>query len=122
MYWRIRSSFFSRARRSLVVSREGELQAIKPGVHTISAMTLGANRIRQDFEVHVLFPPISLVDWEQANHTFYTGTTLDLNFVVRDSLDAVRSADELSISSSNESIFSVNDFNQLTHMRQVLQT
>ena len=78
--------FFSRARRSLVVSREGELQAIKPGVHTISAMTLGANRIRQDFEVHVLFPPISHVDWEQASHTFYTGTTLDLNFVVRDSL------------------------------------
>ena len=106
--------FFSRARRSLVVSREGELQAIKPGVHTISAMTLGANRIRQDFEVHVLFPPISHVDWEQASHTFYTGTTLDLNFVVRDSLDAVRSADELSISSSNESTFSVNDFNQLS--------
>lgn len=108
--------FFSRARRSLVVSREGELQAIKPGVHTISAMTLGADRIRQDFEVNVLFPPITRVDWEQASHTFYTGTTLDLAFEVRDSLDAVRNADELSISSSNESIFSVNDFNQLnTH-------
>ena len=106
--------FFSRARRSLVVSREGELQAIKPGVHTISAMTLGTDRIRQDFEVTVLFPPITLVDWEQANHTLYTGTTLDLAFEVRDSLDAVRSIDDLIISSSNQSIFSVNEFNQLS--------
>ena len=106
--------FFSRARRSLVVSREGELQAIKPGVHTISAMTLGMDRIRQDFEVMVLFPPITRVDWEQASHTFYTGTTLDLAFEVRDSLDAVRSIDDLIISSSNQSIFSVNEFNQLS--------
>ena len=106
--------FFSRARRSLVVSREGELQAIKPGVHTISAMTLGMDRIRQDFEVMVLFPPITRVDWEQASHTFYTGTTLDLAFEVRDSLDAVRSIDDLIISSSNQSVFSVNEFNQLS--------
>lgn len=106
--------FFSRARRSLVVSREGELQAIKPGVHTISAMTLGTDRIRQDFEVVVLFPPITRVDWEQASHTFYTGTTLDLVFEVRDSLDAVRSIDDLTIRSSDESIFSVNEFNQLS--------
>ena len=106
--------FFSRARRSLVVSRQGELQAIKPGVHTISAMTLGMDRIRQDFEVMVLFLPITRVDWEQASHTFYTGTTLDLAFEVRDSLDAVRSIDDLIISSSNQSIFSVNEFNQLS--------
>lgn len=106
--------FFSRARRSLVVSREGELQAIKPGVHTISAMTLGMDRIRQDFEVMVLFPPITRVDWEQTSHTFYTGTTLDLAFEVLDSLDAVRSIDDLIISSSNQSIFSVNEFNQLS--------
>ena len=106
--------FFSRARRSLVVSREGELHAIKPGIHTISAMTLGTDRIRQDFEVVVLFPPITRVDWEQASHTFYTGTTLDLTFEVRDSLDAVRSIDDLIISSSNQSIFSVNEFNQLS--------
>jgi hypothetical protein len=106
--------FFSRARRSLVVSREGELQAIKPGVHTISAMTLGTDRIRQDFEVVVLFPPITRVDWEQASHTFYTGTTLDLAFEIRDSLGAVRSVDDLVISSNNQSIFSVNEFNQLS--------
>jgi len=106
--------FFSRARRSLVVSREGELQAIKPGVHTISAMTLGTDRIRKDFEVTVLFPPITRVDWEQASHTFYTGTTLDLAFEVRDSLNVVRSIDDLIISSSNQSIFSVNEFNQLS--------
>ena len=106
--------FFSRARRSLVVSREGELQAIKPGVHTISAMTLGTDRIRQDFEVTVLFPPITRVDWEQASHTFYSGTTLDLAFEVRDSLNVVRSIDDLIISSSNRSIFSVNEFNQLS--------
>ena len=106
--------FFSRARRSLVVSREGELQAIKPGVHTISAMTLGTDRIRQDFEVTVLFPPITRVDWEQTSHTFYTGTTLDLAFEVRDSLNVVRSIDDLIISSSNQSIFSVNEFNQLS--------
>ena len=106
--------FFSRARRSLVVSREGELQAIKPGVHTISAMTLGTDRIRQDFEVTVLFPPITRVDWEQASHTFYTGTTLDLAFEVRDSLNVARSIDDLIISSSNQSIFSVNEFNQLS--------
>jgi len=106
--------FFSRARRSLVVSREGELQAIKPGVHTISAMTLGTDRIRKDFEVTVLFPPITRVDWEQASHTFYTGTTLDLAFEVRDSLNVIRSIDDLIISSSNQSIFSVNEFNQLS--------
>ena len=106
--------FFSRARRSLVVSRDGELLAIKPGVHIISAMTLGPDRIRQDFEVNVLFPPITHVEWEQAEHTFYSGTLLDLMFEIRDSLDVVRSIDELFISSSDESIFSVNDFNQLS--------
>ncbi len=106
--------FFSRARRSLVVSREGELLAIKPGVHIISAMTLGADRIRQDFKVNVLFPPITYVEWEQAEHTFYSGTSLDLMFEIRDSLDVARSIDELFISSSDESILSVNDFNQLS--------
>lgn len=106
--------FFSRARRSLVVSRDGELLAIKPGVHIISAMTLGPDRIRQDFEVNVLFPPITYVEWEQAEHTFYSGTLLDLMFEIRDSLDVVRSVDELFISSSDESILSVNDFNQLS--------
>ena len=106
--------FFSRARRSLVVSRDGELLAIKPGVHIISAMTLGPDRIRQDFEVNVLFPPITYVEWEQAEHTFYSGTLLDLMFEIRDSLDVVRSIDELFISSSDESILSVNDFNQLS--------
>ena len=106
--------FFSRARRSLVVSRDGELLAIKPGVHIISAMTLGPDRIRQDFEVNVLFPPITYVEWEQAEHTFYSGTLLDLMFEIRDSLNVARSIDELFISSSNESILSVNDFNQLS--------
>ena len=106
--------FFSRARRSLVVSRDGELLAIKPGVHIISAMTLGPDRIRQDFEVNVLFPPITYVEWEQAEYTFYSGTLLDLMFEIRDSLDVVRSIDELFISSSDESILSVNDFNQLS--------
>ena len=106
--------FFSKARRSLVVSREGELLAIKPGVHIISAMTLGPDRIRQDFEVNVLFPPITYVKWEQAEYTFYSGTSLDLMFEIRDSLDVVRSIDELLISSSDESILSINDFNQLS--------
>ena len=101
--------FFSKARRSLLVTSEGELLAIKPGVHIISAMTLGADRIRQDFEVNVLFPPITYVKWEQAEYTFYSGTSLDLMFEIRDSLDVVRSIDELFISSSDESIFSIND-------------
>ena len=39
---------------------------------------------------------------------------MDLAFEVRDSLDAVRSIDDLIISSSNQSIFSVNEFNQLS--------
>lgn len=105
--------FFSRARRSLAISREGEVKALKPGTHAFFAMTLGSNRIRENYELKVLFPPITRVDWLQNDHNFYAGTKVDIHFDVVDSLGNARSIDDLQLVSSDPEVFSINDFGQL---------
>lgn len=105
--------FFSRARRSLAISREGEVKALKPGTHAFFATTLGENRIRENFELQVLYPPITSIEWTQKNNSFYAGTKLDLNFSVEDSLGSTRSIGDVRLASTNPEIMSVNDFGQL---------
>jgi len=105
--------FFSRARRSLAISREGEVKALKPGRHAFFATTLGGNRIRENFELQVLYPPITSIEWTQKNNSFYAGTKLDLNFSVEDSLGSTRSIGDVRLASTNPEIMSVNDFGQL---------
>lgn len=105
--------FFSRARRSLAISREGEVKALKPGTHAFFATTLGENRIRENFELQVLYPPITSIEWTQKNNSFYAGTKLDLNFSVEDSLGTTRSIGDVRLASTNPEIISVNDFGQL---------
>jgi hypothetical protein len=105
--------FFSRARRSLAISREGEVKALKPGTHAFFATTLGENRIRENFELQVLYPPITSIEWTQKNNSFYAGTKLDLNFSVEDSLGTTRSIGDVRLASTNPEIMSVNDFGQL---------
>lgn len=105
--------FFSRARRSLAISREGEVKALKPGTHAFFATTLGGDRIRENFELHVLYPPITSIEWTQKANSFYAGTKLDLNFSVEDSLGSTRSIDDVRLASTNTEILSVNDFGQL---------
>jgi hypothetical protein len=105
--------FFSRARRSLAISREGEVKALKPGTHAFFATTLGGNRIRENFELQVLYPPITSIEWTQKNNSFYAGTKLDLNFSVEDSLGSTRSIGDVRLASTNPEIMSVNDFGQL---------
>ncbi len=105
--------FFSRARRSLAISREGEVKALKPGTHAFFATTLGENRIRENFELQVLYPPITSIEWTQKNNSFYAGTKLDINFSVEDSLGTTRSIGDVRLASTNPEIMSVNDFGQL---------
>ena len=105
--------FFSRARRSLAISREGEVKALKPGTHAFFATTLGENRIRENFELQVLYPPITSIEWTQKDNSFYAGTKLDLNFSVEDSLGTTRSIGDVRLASTNPEIMSVNDFGQL---------
>ncbi len=105
--------FFSGNRRSLIVSQSGMVKAIKPGSFSIIAITLGENRVRKDLPVMVQFPPVTSVEFKTMPANVYSGTSFPLHFTVTDASGASRDNVEVMVSSSNEGLASINQFNDL---------
>ncbi len=108
--------FFSRARRAVSVSREGELLARKPGTHTVIARArIGGKRGPQaTVTVTVPQPTPAKVALRGAPKQLYAGTTVRVQGEVLDENDIVRDDLSVALASSDAGIASIDAFGQVT--------
>tara|TARA_R110000868_G_scaffold1211_1_gene9267 strand:- start:35174 stop:37156 length:1983 start_codon:yes stop_codon:yes gene_type:complete len=109
--------FFSRASRSLSVSRSGFVTALEPGTHQIFVFknAQGNNpRISEMLTVNVNFPEIDRIVFAQTPTELYEGTGFQLNPSIHDELDFLR--DDLEVNtfvSSKTEVAEVNRFGRI---------
>lgn len=119
--------FFSRARRSVTIDREGKVEAVAPGQFTIVARTRrrGATaegqegrislgeRLTAEVSVTVLPPPLVELTVIAPEGRLFAGTEVDLQVRGTDDRGAERAVPGLSIASSDRSVAEFNSFGQL---------
>lgn len=107
-------SFFSRARRSLAVTREGDVKALAPGLFTILAIRPPSGdspMLRAQVTVQVEYPPLDRIAFVNVPQTLYEGTTHQLETEIYDKMDFFREdLDVTSFTSSNTDIAEVDKF------------
>lgn len=107
-------SFFSRARRSLAVTREGDVKALAPGLFTIMAIRPpgeGSPMLRAEITVQVEYPPLDRIAFVDAPRKLYEGTTHQLEAEIYDKMDFYREdLDVTAFTSSNTDIAEVDKF------------
>ncbi|GAB5407862.1 MAG: Ig-like domain-containing protein [Balneolaceae bacterium] len=109
--------YFSRARRSLSVSRSGYVKAIKPGTHQIIILknAQGNNpRVRKNLIVEVAHPDLDRIVFSQTPEKIYAGTGFQLEASIYDEMDFLRDDLEVnSFSSSKSELAEVNQFGRI---------
>ena len=119
--------YFSRARRSVAVTRDGNVEAYKPGNFTLVALVpVDADddsrrpdaRLRVEVPVTVPPPPVRLVTFAAVPPKYYVGTRPQLTVEVIDALGAARSDMQVSFSSGNPRVARVDRFGFLTLLGQ----
>lgn len=110
--------FFSGSRRSLIVSQDGEIKAIKPGSYSVIAITLGQNRVRKELPVIIEYPPVTSIEFINTPGNVYAETFLPLHFVVKDASGAIRDNVDVEVTSSKGDVISVNQFNDLKVLKK----
>jgi len=107
-------SFISRTRRSLAVTREGDVKALAPGSFTIMAIrppSDGSPLLRAEVTVHVEYPPPDRITFVDAPNKLYKGTTYQIETDVYDEMDNLREdLDVTNFKSSNTEIAEVDKF------------
>lgn len=95
--------FFSRARSSVGMSREGLMTALKPGTFTISALYTDEddNRVIENLEVTVNFPPLESITLLNVPDEMYSNTALQIDAKVLDRAGLERERADLSFSVNN---------------------
>ncbi len=95
--------FFSRARRSVAVSRDGLLKAMEPGSYSVIAMYVNNEneRVMESFPVEVIFPPIEEVTFLNLPGKMYLNTHLNIETEVVDAAGLVRENPEIAFSVNN---------------------
>ena len=95
--------FFSRARRSVAVSRDGLLKAMEPGSYSVIAMYVNEEneRVMESFSVEVIFPPIEEVTFLNLPGNMYLNTHLNIETEVVDAAGLVRENPEITFSVNN---------------------
>ncbi len=100
--------FFSRSRRSLTVDEEGNLSGLESGSFDVILLAVvGEDRIRRDVTVMVKFPPIKSVEFVDVPSQIYSGTKIKLNMRVMDQADVERPERRVKLTSSDESVATV---------------
>ncbi len=110
--------FFSRSRRSLQVTREGEIKALRPGSFSILALVLGQNSLRKNIPVTVAYPPVTSVEFMEMPGNVYEGTSLALNYTVMDASGTERDNVDVELTSSNEEIARIDSFDNLKLLKK----
>jgi len=107
--------FYSRNRRSVTVSPEGLVEALKPGNFEIVARTIGprSERVYQTVDVKVLYPPLKEISFLNIPEHIYQGTRIPLNFEVHDVKGFKRENVEVTVTSKNTEIAEITGYNRL---------
>lgn len=95
--------FFSRARSSVGISRDGLMTAVKPGTYTISAMYTDdqGNRQIENIEVTIHYPPLETIELLNVPDKMYTQSALVVKTQVIDQAGLEREDLELNYSVSS---------------------
>ncbi|MCR9245270.1 MAG: hypothetical protein NXI31_09580 [bacterium] len=114
--------FFSRARRSLRVSSDGEVEALKPGKFEIIARALLPNVDRRTgpsatVTVTVPHPDPAAIELPNAPPKIYTGTTVPLAAHVVDKNGTPRDDLTVALTSANRDVAAVDAFGLVTGLR-----
>ena len=115
--------YFSRARRAVGVTREGEVEAYRPGDFTLIAMVpknptdtsrRPDARVRVELSVTVPLPPVERVAFTQVPPKFYVGTRPRVAVEVVDAIGDTRKDVTVSLASSVSRVAAVDRFGFLT--------
>ena len=108
--------FFSRARSAVAVTRDGTVEAMKPGTHTVVAMRPAANRddrLYAEIAVTVPDPPVASVAFDDVPRQVYAGTQVPVAVTAQDARGEARDNVAIALESSNPNVASVDAFHQL---------
>jgi hypothetical protein len=107
--------FYSRARSSVSVTPEGKVKAIKPGSFEIIAVVEAPNeeRIYKTIPVEIAYPPITEITFRDMPSTIYGKTVTEISYDVTDAKGFDRKNADVSLSSSDPSVASVDEFGRL---------
>ena len=108
--------FFTRNRRSLIVTPDGNVKAIQSGKFSIVARSLTANRedrVSATLAVDVAYPPVQKVTFLNAPKNFYNTTTVSLETQVVDEAGVTRDNVDVKLSSSNPDVASIDAYGNL---------
>lgn len=108
--------FFTRDRRSLIVTPDGNVKAVKAGDFSIFARTITAdraNRLSATLPVKVAYPPLKSVAFTNPPKNFYNTTTITVETQVLDESGATRDNVDVKLSSSNPDVASIDAFGNL---------
>lgn len=118
-------TFFSLNRRQLTVTREGEVTATQPGSYSLLAMAGGGaargrgrnaggpTALRVEVPVEVAYPPLASIEVASSSEKIYAGLPTPLVLTVRDENNNDRSDVELTYSSNNPEVATVDAFGNL---------
>ncbi len=112
----VRVVFFSRARRSLRVGRDGTVKAIKPGVHTVVARAARSGRRgpSTSITIRVPYPTPAAITFRALPERVYVGAPVRISAAVVDDSGGERTDLEAVISSSNPGCATVDAFGFVT--------
>lgn len=107
--------FYSRNRKSVAVSRDGSVRALQPGHFELQAFAITPDdeRISKTISVEVIYPPITEISFYDVPKKVYTDTKIPVTFSVTDAKGLDRDPKEVTLSSSDPSVASVDEFRLL---------
>lgn len=111
-------AYFSRSRRNLAVTQNGNVKALKPGSYSIIIRTMGTGRVQMELPVTIEYPPVTSIEFVGSPANVYAETSFPLHFKVMDASGEIRDNVDVTVSSSNEDVIMVNDFNELKVLKK----
>ncbi|WP_138431659.1 LVIVD repeat-containing protein [Fodinibius saliphilus] len=108
-------AFYSRDAKSVPISADGSIQALKPGTFEIIAYALAPDdsRLRKTITVQVAYPPITDINFVNMPGEIYNQTTLPIKYEVTDAKGFSRDDVDVQFSSSDDKVAHVGQFEKL---------
>ena len=108
--------FWSRARRSLSINREGQVTALKPGEFELVARTARGqgSRVTVEIPVSVSYPPLDRIEFAGLPETLYVGTASQVEARVIDASGAHRDDLNVRVECSHPDVADLDVFGQLS--------
>lgn len=107
--------FYSRDRKSVSVTPEGKVKALRPGSFELIALAMAPDnqRITTSIPVDIAYPPITEITFKDRPSKIYSKTVTEVNYEVRNTKGIKREDAEVKLQSSDPAIASVDEFGRL---------